>query len=153
MQVVSEQEWVVGEYLDVATVNLGVQAIADQNGFRIMVWDEDGLGEARGQLLKTATGTQFIVRQLVQAPAPYNRQTSVLCLGYLGDAKTISEATKMTPEHMQADLTEALQELGIGTPDLYWVHEDLDAEAIRARLPSVPLSDRVTTTTAPTPHI
>jgi len=56
--------WSGGEY-SLATLRVRVDELAERLGFRVDSWEEDGLGPARGAVLRLSTGKLILLQELV----------------------------------------------------------------------------------------
>lgn len=105
-----------------ATLTVRVQALADQLGFRLRQWDQDGLGPASGALLELDSGRVILLCELQHLIETGN-----------GAGPSIEvDAAQVAAHGVEPLLTEALAALRVSPDAVDWTApSDLREDAIR----------------------
>lgn len=93
----------------IASLAIDIFALAKRIGLKVEVWEEDGMGTARGGWVRTATGRIYGFRELEQSRT----------LGTMGPSVevTLEEYAEIGPAVL---IPEMLAGLGLTAADVFW---------------------------------
>jgi hypothetical protein len=109
MQTIKAEDIQKADYIPAVTLFLNAQDLTALTGLTFTDGEEDGLGVTKDLYCRADNGRDFIVRQYLQAPNPYNQQLEIEC----------------SADSLEADLKEALRSLKINFEQIAWVHPDI----------------------------
>jgi hypothetical protein len=97
--------------MPIATFGRRVSAIAEQNGWTVETWEEDGLGEASGLFLRLPTGRTIVLLELRHAIEHFCERGPTAFI----------DASEIAKLGVEALLEEVLTSLGLSRQDVDWV--------------------------------
>lgn len=135
MEIVREEDWVSdGEYKWAAIFEMTTAEIAAINNLVPVKWDDDGLGEVEGLLLRDSTGRQLLITQHLQHPDPVWAKRTELKI--VRDGMTVYEVEALAAR-MASELEISIDKLVMYFDNLdEWRAQELVREMTAKQVPT-----------------